>query len=114
MVDSTTPTPPASSTAPAQLPATPWYTSKVQIAQVVTLVSALAAISPKIANTLGLTSLAAIQSTVEAVFGTIAFIAPLIGTWFRAKSSVQPLTFTQAGADAHPATIAANSQSTSK
>jgi hypothetical protein len=86
--------------------AAPWYTSKVQIAQVVTLLSALTAMSPKIAATLGLTSLAAIQSTVEAVFGTIAFIAPLIGTWFRSKSPMQPLTLTQAGADAHPATIA--------
>jgi hypothetical protein len=101
---------PAASSTPAQLPATPWYNSKVQIAQVVALVSALTAISPKIASTLGLTSLAAIQTTVEAVFGTIAFIAPVVGTWFRAKSTVQPLTLTQAAADAHPATLVANSQ----
>jgi len=86
--------------------AAPWYTSKVQIANVVAIVSALAAISPKIAATFGLTSLAAIQSTVEAVFGTIAFIAPLISSRFRASSPMQPLTLTQAGADAHPATIA--------
>lgn len=93
-----------------QAAAAPWYTSKVQITQVVTLISALCAISPKVAKTFGLNSLTDIQTTVEAVFGTIAFLAPVIGTWFRAKSPLQPLTLTQAKADAHPATIAAQTQ----
>lgn len=92
---------------PVPAPAVPWYQSKVQIAQVVTLVSALAAISPKVANTFGLTSLAAIQTAVESIFGTIAVLAPVLGTIWRARSNLQPLTLTKASAAAHPATVSA-------
>jgi hypothetical protein len=74
---------------------------------VVTLVSALAAISPKVANTFGLTSLAAIQTAVESIFGTIAVLAPVLGTIWRARSNLQPLTLTKASAAAHPATVSA-------
>jgi hypothetical protein len=96
-------------TDPITLPgaAAPWYTSSVQIAQVVTAVSALVAIFPKIASTFGLTSLDKIQATVTAVFGTIAFLAPIIGIAYRAVSKLQPLTLTKGSAEAHPATIAA-------
>jgi hypothetical protein len=92
---------------PVPAPAAPWYTSKVQIAQITALVSAFVAISPKVGNALGLKTAADVQTAVEAIFGAIAVVAPLVGTIFRAKSPLQPLTLTQSAAAAHPATVAA-------
>jgi hypothetical protein len=98
---------PMSDTTTPSAAAAPWYTSKVQITQIATILSALIAISPKLGTLLGLPTPGAVEAAVEAVFGGIAVVAPIIGSIFRAKSPLQPLTLTQAGADAHPATIAA-------
>lgn len=87
--------------------AIPWYRSPVQVSQVTTVVSALLAISPKAAGLLGLTTPDQIAAAVQAVFGAVAILAPLVGSVLRARSSIQPLTFTKAGADSHPATMAA-------
>lgn len=88
--------------------ALPWYRSPVMISQVVTAISALAAVAPKIATKIGLTSTDVISSDVTAIFGVIAILAPIYGAFKRAKSTVQPLTMTQAGADVHPNTIINN------
>jgi hypothetical protein len=79
----------------------------VQITQIVTVLSALLAISPKIAATFGSPTPTQIEFFVETIFGSIAFFAPLVGTWLRARSTLQPLTLTKAGAAAHPQTQAA-------
>ena len=87
----------------------PWYRSPVQIAQVATAISALVAVFPRVGIWLGLTSPTAITDAVTAIFGVIALVAPIVGTILRAKSNVQPLTLTQASADAKvtPATAEA-------
>jgi predicted lipid-binding transport protein (Tim44 family) len=87
--------------------AVPWYQSKVQISQVAALVSAGVALSPKLGKLIGVNTPAEAMIWVETVFGFIALVAPILGTIWRAKSKLQPLTFTQAAADVHPATIAA-------
>lgn len=76
------------------------------IAQVVTAVSAVTAIAPKLATYFGLTSSDAISHAVTATFGIIAILAPIYGSIKRARSTAQPLTLTQAAADSHPATVA--------
>jgi hypothetical protein len=87
----------------------PWYKSPVQIAQITTAISALIAVFPRVGIWLGLTSPSAINDAVTAVFGVIGFVAPIVGSIVRAKSPVQPLTLTQASADAKitPETAAA-------
>jgi hypothetical protein len=92
---------------PVPAPAVPWYQSPVQIAQVSTLISAAIALYPKAGNLLGLSTPADVETAVTTIFGTIALVAPIIGTFLRAKSKLQPLTLTQAAADAHPANVAA-------
>lgn len=89
-----------------QLPAIPWYKSPVQIAQLTTAVTALAAVAPKAAAYLGLTTPEAISTTVQNVCGGVSFLALAYGIIRRALSPIQPLTLTQARADAHPATVA--------
>jgi len=88
------------------LDALPWYRSPVMISQVVSFLSALTAISPKLATALGWTSTDAINTAVTSVFGVIAILAPLYGAWKRKTSVIQPLTLTQTGADLHPNTLA--------
>lgn len=87
--------------------AAPWYTSPVQKAQVVAIVSALVALSPKIGQVLGIANPGQAAAWVETVFGFIALVAPILGSIWRARSKLQPLTLTQKAADAHPANIAA-------
>jgi uncharacterized membrane protein len=86
--------------------AAPWYTSPVQKAQVVSLVSALIALSPKIGHFLGIKTPADVQLWVESLFGFFTIVAPIVGTIMRARSPLQPLTLTQKAADEHPATEA--------
>lgn len=86
--------------------ALPWYRSPVYVSQVVTFLSALTAIAPKVATALGLTSTDAINQTVTAVFGVIALGSTAYGAIKRARSAIQPLTLTQTGADVHPNTVA--------
>lgn len=92
---------------PGTVGAAPWYTSKVQIAQITSLVSALIVLFPKLGSALGLNTLDEVNTTITTVFAFIAVAAPLVGMIFRAKSTIQPLTLTQAKADAHPATLEA-------
>lgn len=87
--------------------AVPWYQSPVQRAQVVAMVSALVALSPKLGKLIGVNTPADAAVWVETVFGFITLVAPIVGTIWRARSKLQPLTLTQAKADVHPATIAA-------
>lgn len=95
--------------APTPLPAIPWYKSPVQVAQVVSLIAGLSMLFPKVAAQFGWTSNDAIQAWVESVFGAIGILittgsvlANVIGIHFRARSKIQPLAFTQKGADEHP------------
>lgn len=86
--------------------AVPWYTSPVQRAQVTAALSALVALSPKLGKLIGINTPADTEAWVEGVFGAITLLAPIAGTIWRARSQLQPLTLTKAGAAAHPATVA--------
>jgi hypothetical protein len=88
------------------LDAIPWYRSPVMISQVVSFISALTAIAPKLTNAVGLTSPDAITQTVTAVFGVITLVSTTYGAVKRARSTIQPITLTQAAADVHPQTLA--------
>jgi hypothetical protein len=88
------------------LDALPWYRSPVQISQVTAAVSALLAIFPKIGQMLGWTSPGDIANGVTALFGIIAIVAPIYGSFKRANSPIQPLTLTKTGAALHPNTTA--------
>ena len=88
------------------LDAIPWYKSPQQIGLVTTAVSALIAVFPKLGQLLGWSSPGDVANGITAIFGVIAVIAPVIGTFIRARSTVQPLTLTQASADVHPNTLA--------
>jgi hypothetical protein len=73
------------------LDAIPWYKSAQQIGLVTTAISAIIAMFPKAGQLLGLSSPTDVS---------------IIGTFIRARSTVQPLTLTQSGADIHPNTLA--------
>ena len=92
---------------PVPAPAVPWYQSPVQKAQVVAAVSALVALSPKLGSLVGIKTPAEASAWVESLFGAITFVAPILGSIWRARSKLQPLTLTKAGAASHPATVAA-------
>lgn len=83
--------------------AIPWYRSPVYIGAIVTILSTLASLAPKTFSTLGLTSPDSISHTVDTVFQFIALGAAVFTAYKRSNSTVQPLTLTQAAADAHPA-----------
>jgi hypothetical protein len=87
--------------------AIPFYKSPQTIGLVTTFVSAAIALYPKAGQLLGLNAPGAVERAVTTVFAFIALLAPLIGVIVRTKSTVQPITLTQAAADAHPVTQAA-------
>jgi hypothetical protein len=88
--------------------AIPFYRSPQTIGLITTFIAAAVALFPKAGQLLGLTSPTEIATAVSNIAGLVALVAPVIGTIFRVKqSSGQPITLTQAGADAHPATLAA-------
>lgn len=91
-------------------PAIPWYQSPVQIAQTASAISTIVTLFPKVGflQALGLTDPGVVNGYVTSVFGVVALGAAVAGMLLRAKSKVQPLTLTQAKADNHPQTIAAN------
>src|ERR1700689_3379675 len=78
--------------------AIPWYKSPQQIGLVTTAVSAAIALFPRLGQMLGLTSATAVSDAVTSIFGVIALVAPIIGSFVRANSKIQPLTITQAQA----------------
>lgn len=86
--------------------ALPWYRSPVQIAQVTSAVSAVIALFPRVGQVLGWTTPGEISNGVTVIFGAITVLAPVYGMIKRAASKLQPLTFTKAGADSHPNTVA--------
>ena len=94
---------------PTALPgaAAPWYTSAVQKAQLTTSIGALVALSPKLGSLIGVKTSAEAAVWVESVAGAFTVIAPIAGMIWRALSKLQPLTWTKAKAEVHPATIAA-------
>jgi hypothetical protein len=88
--------------------AIPWYKSPQTIGLITTFVAAAVALFPKVGTALGLTSPTAIATAVENGAGVVALIAPFVGVVVRAMQKTgQPITLTQAGADSHPATLAA-------
>jgi hypothetical protein len=88
--------------------AIPWYKSPQTIGLITTFVAAAVALFPKVGTALGLTSPTAIATAVENGAGVVALIAPFVGVVVRSMQKTgQPITLTQAGADAHPATLAA-------
>ena len=96
--------------APAQgiVAAIPWYRSPVVIAQASSIITGIAAVAPKstlVAN-LGLTDPATVSADVSLIFGIIAAISQLVALVARVRSSVQPVTLTQVGADMHVNTLA--------
>lgn len=91
--------------------AIPFYKSPVYIGAVVTILSTIASLSPKLAAILGNPD--AISQSVTSIFSVIALGAGLFTAVKRKNSTVQPLTLTQGGADVHPATLA-NAQAQTK
>lgn len=88
--------------------AIPWYKSQQQLALIATAISAIVAIFPKAGAAFGINTTSDVQSTVSTIAGFLTLIIPVISGIARKYSKVQPLTATQAGADVHPATLAAN------
>lgn|SRR5512146_1166605 len=86
--------------------AIPWYQSPVYIGAVVTIVTTLASVAPKLATELGLTSADAISHFVQTILGSVALVSGLFTAWKRGTSSVQPITMTKAAAQNHPVTLA--------
>jgi hypothetical protein len=82
-------------------PAIPWYQSPVMKSQLVTALSALAAIAPHAAAKLGLSDESAVTVAVEGLFASASFASLLYAMVKRATSTVQPLKLSQASADAH-------------
>lgn len=90
------------------LPAEPWYTSKVYIGAIVTILSQLAVVAPKAFAAVGLTSADSINAAVTAGLQTFTLMAAVYTAAARAKSDVAPLTISKAGAAVHPNTLAAS------
>jgi hypothetical protein len=92
--------------APVTAGALVWYKSPQQIGLVTTAVSAAVALFPKLGQALGLSSASAVSDAVTNIFGVIAFVAPVVGSFVRSRSKIQPLTLTQNSADTNSSTVA--------
>lgn len=88
------------------VPAVPFYKSPVMLANITAFVSAAIALFPKVGQALGLSNPSDVSNAVTTFFAFIAIAAPAVSTVLRAKSKVQPLTLTKAGAKANPNTVA--------
>lgn len=100
-----------SGNAPAQpviAPAIPWYRSPVVIAQVSSLITGVVAVAPKssLVAALGLSNPETVSADVSLMFGIVAGVAQLVALIARTRSSIQPVTLTQVGADLHVNTLA--------
>lgn len=82
---------------------TPWYTSQVQKAQVVSAITALIALFPKAGALVGIKTPDQVAIWVESIFGIATLAAPIVGIIWRAASRLQPLTWTKKAAAAAPA-----------
>lgn len=85
--------------------AIPFYKSPQTLGLITTFVSLSIAAFPKLGVGLGLTSPDTISAAVQNVMEVIGLVAAGLGTVYRVKSDVQPITLTQAAANVHPATI---------
>jgi uncharacterized membrane protein YqjE len=85
--------------------AAPWYTSQVYIGAVITVLSTILGLAPKVAQALNLTNPGTIATTVTSVFQVIALIAGIFTAVKRQNSTIQPLTLTADSAANHPATL---------
>lgn len=90
--------------APIAIPITK---SPISLATIVSIISTLAVLAPSLAAKVGLTSPDAINSTAGAIY-TIAtlgvtLVSSVIALIARIRSKIQPVTLTQAGADAKAA-----------
>lgn len=83
--------------------AIPWYRSPVYVGAVVTIISTLLSLVPKLAAALGLTSPDAISHAVDSAFQLVALAAGVFTAYKRQSSPDQPLTLTKTGAETHPA-----------
>lgn len=92
---------------PIIAPAIPWYRSPVVIAQVSSIVTGIVAVTPKSSAiaALGLTSPETVSADVSLIFGVIAGLAQVVALVARTRSSIQPVTLTQVGADMHVNTL---------
>lgn len=93
--------------------ATPWFRSPVAVGILVSLVTLMTLLFPRVAVILGLVDPASIQTFVESLLGNVGTIMAAIGVLAnlvalvkRVRSQIQPLTLTQKGADSHPVTVA--------
>lgn len=85
--------------------AIPFYKSPQTLGLITTFVSLSIAAFPKLGVGLGLTSPGAISAAVQNTMEVIGLVAAGLGTVYRVKSDVQPITLTQAAANVHPTTI---------
>lgn len=92
---------------PATVGAAPWWTSPVQVSQVVAAISLITLLFPKVTAELGLTSPAAIDSLANQIATVIGSVASLAALGLRAYSKIQPLVLTEKRAAEHPATVVA-------
>jgi hypothetical protein len=91
--------------------AIPWYKSPVYIGAVITILSTLLSLLPKVAAALGLTDPDAISTTVNSGFQVIALIAGVFTAVKRQTSTIQPLTLTKQAASDKTAEIQASPMS---
>src|ERR1700679_2231959 len=92
------------SAAPTPLPGVtvPWYQSAVQKAQVVSAVTALIALFPKMGAVLGIKTPSEVATWVETIFGFATLAAPIVGIVWRAASHLQPLKWSKKAAAITP------------
>ena len=79
--------------------AAPWYTSPVMVSSIVSLLSTLGAVVPKLGHVLNVWGTNGTIQVVEAGLGLIAAAAAAYATSKRAGSAVAPLTLTKKAAD---------------
>ena len=79
--------------------AAPWYTSPVMVSSIVSLLSTVGAVVPKLGHVLNVWGTNGTIQVVEAGLGLIAAAAAAYATSKRAGSAVAPLTLTKKAAD---------------
>jgi hypothetical protein len=92
------------------LAAAPWYTSPVYIGVVISILSQLFVVMPKVFAAVGITSTDKIGPVVEDCFQGVAIVAAWYAQHARRTSTVAPLTLSAASAAVHPNTTAAAAQ----
>jgi hypothetical protein len=91
---------------PVVAPAIPWYKSPIYIAAMTTVLGAIATLYPKAAATIGINTPLGQTAFIELAGGLVTLAGGAVIWVMRQISKGQPITFTQAGANAHPNTQA--------